>query len=39
MNFLTMMEYRAKFLMWAGFTVIYHATAIGALWVTLRNFP
>ena len=22
-----------------GFTVIYHATAIAALWVTLRNFP
>jgi ABC-2 type transport system permease protein len=38
-NLLTMLEYRANFLMWAGFTVIYHATAIGALWVTLRNFP
>jgi len=38
-NLLTMVEYRANFLMWAGFTVIYHATAIGALWVTLRNFP
>ena len=34
-----MLEYRANFIMWAGFTVIYHATAIGALWVTLRNFP
>jgi ABC-2 type transport system permease protein len=38
-NLLTMLEYRANFLMWAGFTVIYHATAIAALWVTLRNFP
>ncbi len=38
-NLLTMLEYRANFLMWAGFTVIYHATAVGALWVTLRNFP
>lgn len=38
-NLLTMLEYRANFIMWAGFTVIYHATAIGALWVTLRNFP
>ncbi len=38
-NLLTMLEYRANFLMWAGFTVIYHATAILALWVTLRNFP
>ena len=34
-----MVEYRANFLMWAGFTVIYHATAVAALWVTLRNFP
>jgi ABC-2 type transport system permease protein len=38
-NLLTMLEYRANFLMWAGFTVIYHGTAIAALWVTLRNFP
>ena len=34
-----MLEYRANFLMWAGFTVVYHATAVVALWVTLRNFP
>ncbi len=39
LNLLTMLEYRANFLMWAGFTVIYHATAVFALWVTLRNFP
>lgn len=38
-NFLTMLEYRANFLMWAGFTVVYHTTAVVALWVTLRNFP
>jgi ABC-type uncharacterized transport system permease subunit len=38
-NLLTMLEYRANFIMWAIFTVIYHATAIVALWVTLRNFP
>jgi ABC-2 type transport system permease protein len=38
-NLLSMLEYRANFVMWAGFTIIYHATAIGALWVTLRNFP
>ncbi len=38
-NLLTILEYRANFLMWAGFTVVYHATAILALWVTLRNFP
>ena len=38
-NLLTILEYRANFLMWAGFTLIYHTTAIVALWVTLRNFP
>ncbi|MFN2461633.1 MAG: ABC transporter permease [Candidatus Velthaea sp.] len=38
-NLLTMLEYRANFLMWFGFTIIYHATAVVALWVTLRNFP
>lgn len=38
-NLLTMLEYRANFLMWAGFTVVLHTTAVVALWVTLRNFP
>lgn len=38
-NLLTMLEYRANFLMWAGFTVVLHGTAVIALWVTLRNFP
>ncbi len=38
-NLLTMLEYRANFFMWAGFTLVYHASAIVALWVTLRNFP
>lgn len=38
-NLLTMLEYRANFLMWAAFTVVLHGTAILALWVTLRNFP
>jgi ABC-2 type transport system permease protein len=38
-NLLTMLEYRANFVMWAFFTIIYHGTAIVALWVTLRNFP
>jgi ABC-2 type transport system permease protein len=38
-NLLTMLEYRANFIMWAAFTAIYHGTAIVALWVTLRNFP
>jgi ABC-2 type transport system permease protein len=38
-NLLTMIEYRANFFMWFGFTIIYHATAVGALWVTLQQFP
>lgn len=38
-NFLTMLEYRANFFMWFGFTIVYHGTAIGALWVTLHQFP
>ncbi|MBV8246449.1 MAG: ABC-2 family transporter protein [Candidatus Eremiobacteraeota bacterium] len=38
-NFLTMVEYRANFFMWFGFTLVYHGTAIAALWVTLHQFP
>ncbi|HMD03206.1 MAG TPA: ABC-2 family transporter protein, partial [Candidatus Baltobacteraceae bacterium] len=36
---LTMLEYRANFLMWAGFTIFYHGTALAALWVTMHQFP
>ena len=38
-NVLTMLEYRANFFMWFCFTIVYHATALAALWVTLRQFP
>ncbi|HTV72351.1 MAG TPA: ABC-2 family transporter protein [Candidatus Acidoferrales bacterium] len=38
-NLLTMIEYRANFFMWSGFTLMYHGTAIVALWVTLNQFP
>ncbi|HXP94584.1 MAG TPA: ABC-2 family transporter protein [Candidatus Binatia bacterium] len=38
-NLLTMVEYRTNFFLWAGFTVVYHGTALGALWVTLYRFP
>ncbi|MDQ2873073.1 MAG: ABC-2 family transporter protein [Candidatus Eremiobacteraeota bacterium] len=38
-NFLTILEYRANFFMWFGFTIVYHGTAIAALWVTLHQFP
>ncbi|HEV3157472.1 MAG TPA: ABC-2 family transporter protein [Candidatus Baltobacteraceae bacterium] len=39
LNFLTLLEYRLNFLMWVGFTIIYHGTAVIALWVTLHQFP
>ena len=39
LNVLTMLEYRGNFIMWFAFTVVYHGTAIAALWVTLRQFP
>ncbi len=38
-NLLTMIEYRANFFMWFGFSIVYHGTAIAALYVTLRQFP
>ena len=38
-NLLTMIEYRANFFMWFAFTIVYHATSIAALWVTLHEFP
>ena len=38
-SLLTMLEYRANFVMWFFFTIIYHGTAVTALWVTLHNFP
>ena len=39
LNLLTLLEYRANFFMWAGFTIVYHGSAIVALWVTLTQFP
>jgi len=38
-NILTMLEYRANFAMWFGFTIVYHAVALAALYVTMRTFP
>jgi ABC-2 type transport system permease protein len=38
-NFLTLLEYRANFVMWFVFTIVYHGVALGALWVTMRQFP
>lgn len=38
-NALTALEYRANFIIWFGFTFVYHATALAALWIVLREFP
>ena len=38
-NLLTFLEYRANFIMWFVFTIVYHATAIAALFVTMHQFP
>jgi len=38
-NILTMLEYRANFVMWFFFTIIYHGVALGALYVTMQHFP
>ena len=38
-NLMTMVEYRTNFFLWGGFTIVYHGTALGALWVTLYRFP
>jgi len=38
-NLLTLLEYRANFVMWLVFTIVYHGVALGALYVTMRQFP
>src|SRR5580693_10075624 len=38
-NFLTLLEYRANFIMRFFFTIMYHGVALGALYVTMRQFP
>jgi ABC-2 type transport system permease protein len=38
-NLLTMLEYRANFLMWFAFTIVYHGVALAALYVTMQQFP
>jgi ABC-2 type transport system permease protein len=38
-NLLTLLEYRANFVMWFVFTIVYHGVALGALYVTMRQFP
>jgi ABC-2 type transport system permease protein len=39
LNLLTMLEYRANFVMWFVFTIVYHGVALAALYVTMRQFP
>ena len=38
-NLLTMLEYRANFIMWFVFAIVYHGVALGALYVTMMHFP
>jgi ABC-2 type transport system permease protein len=38
-NLLTLIEYRANFVMWFFFAIVYHGVALGALYVTMRQFP
>ncbi len=38
-NLLTMLEYRANFVMWFVFAVFYHGVALAALTVTMLQFP
>lgn len=38
-NLLTMVEYRANFFIWFIFTIVYHGVALGALFVTMQQFP
>lgn len=38
-NLLTALEYRANFLVWFGFTFVYHSAALAALWIVLQEFP
>ncbi|MBV8067075.1 MAG: ABC-2 family transporter protein [Candidatus Eremiobacteraeota bacterium] len=38
-NLQTLLEYRANFVMWFVFTIVYHGVALGALYVTMRQFP
>jgi ABC-2 type transport system permease protein len=38
-NLLTLLEYRANFVMWFAFTIVYHGVALGALYVTMLQFP
>ena len=38
-NVLTTLEYRENFLLWLGFMVVYHGSAIATLAVVLHQFP
>ena len=38
-NILTTLEYRENFLLWLGFMVIYHGSAVATLYIVLHEFP
>lgn len=39
LNFLTMVEYKANFVIWLVFTIVYHGVALAAIWIILTRFP
>jgi ABC-2 type transport system permease protein len=39
LNFLTMVEYKANFIIWFIFSIVYHGVALGAIWIILTRFP
>jgi ABC-2 type transport system permease protein len=38
-NILTTLEYRENFVIWLLFTIVYHGSALAALWIVLTRFP
>jgi ABC-2 type transport system permease protein len=38
LNFLTLLEYKANFFIWLIFTIAYHGTAIGTIWIIMSQF-
>ncbi len=38
LNFLTLLEYKANFVIWFLFSLVYNGVAVGAIWVTMTRF-
>lgn len=39
LNFLTMVEYKANFVIWLLFSIVYHGVALATIWIMLTRFP